>query len=137
MAVLEGSSGQVVTAADSGGAETAVANVRSWTVTHEKAAIESTKMGDAARTYISGLHQFSGSMEVVYDDTATGLGIFDPSIDTTLRVIFRTTAPGNTKPQYEGDVIVTSVARTASFDDLVTATVDFQGTGPLIESTTS
>jgi hypothetical protein len=136
MAVLEGSSGQVVTAADSGGAETAVANVRSWTVTHEKAAIESTKMGDAARTYISGLHQFSGSMEVVYDDTATGLGIFDPSIDTTLRVIFRTTTTAS-KPQYEGDVVVTSVARTASFDDLVTATVDFQGTGPLIESTTA
>ena len=136
MAVLEGSSGQVVTAPDSGGTETAVANVRSWTVTHEKNAIESTKMGDAARTYISGLHQFSGSMEVVYDDTATGLGIFDPSADATLHVIFRTTTTAS-KPQYEGDVIVTSVARTASFDDLVTATVDFQGTGPLIESTTS
>ena len=130
MATFTGENGKVeITAEDSAGTVT-VAEVRSWTVEHTKDVIEDTVMGDAARTYKSGLHQFTGSMEVVYDSThTTATNAFDASQDGALTVEFYPDA--STGQKFTGSVIVTSVSRTASFDDLVTATVNFQGTGAL------
>jgi len=130
MATYTGENGKVeITAEDSAGTVT-VAEVRSWTVEHTKDVIEDTVMGDAARTYKSGLHQFSGSMEVVYDDGHTAASnAFDPAQDGALSVEFYPNSTSGEK--FSGSVIVTSVSRTASFDDLVTATVNFQGTGAL------
>jgi predicted secreted protein len=99
-------------------------------VEHTKDVIEDTVMGDAARTYKSGLHQFTGSMEVVYDDGHTAASdAFRPDNDGDLFVEFYPNASSGEK--FTGKVIVTSVSRTASFDDLVTASVSFQGTGAL------
>jgi len=44
---------------------------------------------------------------------------------------------GSSSPaqKFSGSVIVTSVSRTASFDDLITATVNFTGSGPLTVAT--
>ena len=130
MATFTGENGQVnITSADSAGVVT-VAEVRSWTVEHSKDVIEDTVMGDAARTYQSGLHQFTGSMEVVYDSThSTATYAFDPANDGALSVEFYPDA--TTGQKFTGSVITTSVSRTASYDDLVTATVNFQGTGAL------
>jgi predicted secreted protein len=130
MATFTGENGKVeLTAEDSAGTVT-VAEVRSWTVEHTKDVIEDTVMGDAARTYKSGLHQFTGSMEVVYDSTHTSAtNAFDPAQDGALTVEFYPDA--TTGQKFSGSVIVTSVSRTASFDDLVTATVNFQGSGAL------
>jgi len=130
MATFTGENGKVeISAEDSAGTVT-VAEVRSWTVEHSKDVIEDTVMGDAARTYQSGLHQFSGSMEVVYDSThTTATNAFDPSQDGALSIEFYPDATSGQK--FTGSVIVTSVSRTASFDDLVTATANFQGTGAL------
>jgi len=133
MATYTGENGQVKLGTDSTG-ETAVTQVRSWTVEHTKDVIEDTVMGDAARTYKSGLHQFTGTMEVVYDDGHTAASdAFRPDSDAALYVEFFPNSTSGEK--FTGQVIVTSVSRTASFDDLVTASVSFQGTGALdIES---
>ena len=128
MATITGENGKVMWGPDSGGATNTVASVRSWTVEHVKDTVENTAMGDAARTYLSGLHAFTGTMEVLYDSTEDGDAIFDPANDATLSVEF---FPSATGVKYVGDVIVTSVSRTASFDDVVSATVSFQGTGVL------
>ena len=131
MATFTGENGQVdLTSADSAGVIT-IAEVRSWTVEHTKDVIEDTTMGDAARTYKNGLHQFTGSMEVIYDSTHTGsTNAFDPSQDTAMTVEFYTSSTAGSQ-KFSGSVLVTSVSRTASFDDLVTATVNFQGSGAL------
>ena len=135
MATYTGENGKVeITAEDSAGTVT-VAEVRSWTVEHTKDVIEDTVMGDAARTYKPGLHSFTGSMEVVYDDAHTGSSnAFNPDQDGALSVEFWPSTSGGEK--FTGSVIVTSVSRTASYDDLVSATVNFQGTGALTASTT-
>jgi predicted secreted protein len=127
MATFTGENGQVKAGAD--GAEVAIAEVRSWTVEHTKDVIEDTVMGDAARTYKSGLHSFTGTMEVVYDTGHDALGAFDPSDDTALFVEFYPSS--STGNKFTGEVIVTSVSRSASFDDMITASVSFQGTGAL------
>lgn len=129
MATYTGENGQVKIGSDSAG-ETAIAEVRSWTVEHTKDVVEDTVMGDAARTYKNGLHQFTGSMEVVYDDGHTAASdAFRPDNDGNLFVEFYPSSSAGEK--FTGKVIVTSVSRTASFDDLVTTTVNFQGTGAL------
>lgn len=130
MATYTGENGTVKVTSDDSAGLVSVAEVRSWTVEHTKDVIEDTVMGDAARTYKSGLHQFTGSMEVVYDsDHTTTSNAFNPDNDDTLQVEFYPNS--STGEKFTGNVIVTSVSRTASFDDLVTATVNFQGTGAL------
>lgn len=132
MATLTGENGKVMFGDDSGGASTQVAEVRSWTIEHTKDVIEDTAMGDPARTYLSGLHQFTGTMECMFDTANTNLAVFDPANDNTLSVEF---FPAATGVKYVGDVIVTSVSRTASFDDLITVSCAFQGSGVLHEQT--
>ena len=129
MATYTGENGTVKIGTDSAG-EVAIAEVRSWTVEHTKDVIESTVMGDAARLYKSGLHSFTGSMEVIYDDGHTAASdAFRPDNDGDLYIeFFPNTTTGE---KFTGKVIVTSVSRTASFDDLVTCTVNFQGNGAL------
>jgi len=130
MATYTGELGKVDITSDDSAGLTTIAEVRSWTVEHTKDVIEDTTMGDAARTYKSGLHSFTGSMEVVYDDGHTSASnAFNPAQDGALSVEFWPSTTGGEK--FTGSVIVTSVSRTASFDDLVTATVNFQGTGAL------
>jgi predicted secreted protein len=130
MATLTGENGTVKFGTDSAGSFTAVAEVRSWTVEHTKDVIEDTVMGDAARTYKNGLHSWTGSMEMLYDTTQDGdLTIMNPGDDSTLYVEFYPVATSGEK--YSGEVLVTSVSRNASYDDMITATVSFQGTGPL------
>lgn len=135
MATLTGQLGQVKIGNDSAGAETAIAEVRSWTVEHTKEVIENTAMGNASRTYLNGLLDFTGSMEVIYDTGHTAATkAFSPESNDDLFVDFVTsTAVGSQK--FSGQVIVTSVSRTASYDDLITATVNFQGTGGLTAGT--
>ena len=129
MATYTGENGTVKLGDDSAG-EVAIAEVRSWTVEHTKDVIEDTVMGDSARTYKSGLHQFTGSMEVVYDDGHTAASdAFRPDNDGDLFVeFFPSTSSGE---KFSGKVIVTSVSRSASYDDLITCSVSFQGTGPM------
>jgi predicted secreted protein len=134
MATITGENGKVMFGSDSGGATDQVLEVRSWTVEHTKDVIENTSMSNGgARTYISGLHQFTGSMECIFDTTQSqDVAIFNPASDATLAVELY---PNTTGVKYTGNVIVTSVSRTASFDDLVTVSVAFQGNGILHEET--
>ena len=130
MSTYTGENGKVEITSDDSAGLTTIAEVRSWTVEHTKDVIEDTVMGDAARTYKPGLHSFTGSMEVVYDDGhISASNAFNPAQDGALSVEFWPSTTGGEK--FTGSVIVTSVSRTASFEDLVTATVNFQGTGAL------
>lgn len=145
MATLTGELGQVkIDNVDSAGSTVAVAEVRSWTITHTQDVIEDTVMGDGARTYKKGLTNFSGSFEGMYDTGHVGTNgaVFDldrtndfGSEDHTgiLTGEFLTsTATGSKK--YSGEILITSIERNASFDDMVTFTANFQGSGVLTES---
>lgn len=141
MAVLTGEKGTVKVDTNDSGSPTAVADVRSWTITHTADTIETTSMDSGgARTYAKGLTQFTGSMEVVYNDdhVSTNGSVFNPedSQDGTLSIEFFTSTDVGAK-KYTGECLVTSVTRTSSYDDLITATVDFQGSGSLVEAAVS
>jgi len=128
MANYQGNNGQVKIKS---GADTltAVADVRSWSVTVTREVVENTAMGDDFRKYLKGTGSFTGSMDIVYNDSETAVVAtsMNPDTDAAVTVEFYGDAADGTK--FVGTVIVNSFAVTASYDGLMTASVSFTGTG--------
>ena len=112
----------------------AVAEIRSYSIEESADTLEDTSMGDSARTYKPSLTNFSGSLDVFWDETDTsGQGALSIGSEVTLNVYPEGDTAGDT--YYSGSAIVTGVSRTASFDGLVEASISVQGNGALTEST--
>ena len=128
----------MATFAGSGGiikiGNTAVAEVRSYSIDETMDTLEDTAMGDTSRTYKPSLKTFSGSADVFFDDTDTsGQGALTVGSSGTLSVLME----GDTQGDHSlaGAILVTGRTITASFDGLVEASITFQGTGALTEAT--
>ena len=128
MATHKGSEGTVKVGSN------AVAEIRSYSIEESADTLEDTSMGDSARTYKASLTNFSGSLDVFWDETDTsGQGALSIGSEVTLNVYPEGDASGDT--YYSGSAIVTDVSRTASFDGLVEASISVQGNGALTAST--
>jgi len=128
MATHKGSEGTVKVGSN------AVAEIRSYSIEESADTLEDTSMGDSARTYKPSLTNFSGSLDVFWDETDTsGQGALSIGSEVTLNVYPEGDQSGDT--YYSGSAIVTGVSRTASFDGLVEASISVQGNGALTEST--
>jgi len=128
MATHKGSEGTVKVGSN------AVAEIRSYSIEESADTLEDTSMGDSARTYKPSLTNFSGSLEVFWDETDTsGQGALSIGSEVTLNVYPEGDASGDT--YYSGSAIVTGVSRTGSFDGLVEASISVQGNGALTAST--
>lgn len=128
MSTHKGSEGTVKSGAN------AIAEIRSYTITQTADTIEDTVMGDSARTYLSSLTSFSGSIECYWDETdSNGQLTLDPGSTVTINIYPEGSTSGDT--YYTGSVIITEKSITASFDGMVEASFSFQGTGALSETT--
>ena len=128
MATHKGSEGTVKVGSN------AVAEIRSYSIEESADTLEDTSMGDSARTYKPSLTNFSGSLDVFWDETDTsGQGALSIGSEVTLNVYPEGDTAGDT--YYSGSAIVTGVSRTGSFDGLVEASISVQGNGALTEST--
>ena len=128
MATHKGSEGTVKVGSN------AVAEIRSYSIEESADTLEDTSMGDSARTYKPSLTNFSGSLDVFWDETDTsGQGALSIGSEVTLSIYPEGDTAGDT--YYSGSAIVTGVSRTASFDGLVEASISVQGNGALTEST--
>lgn len=128
MATHKGSEGTVKVGAN------AVAEIRSYSITETSDTLEDTVMGDSARTYLASLKSFSGSMDVFWDETDTnGQVALAPGASVTINIFPEGSSSGDT--YYTGSVIVTEKTITGSFDGMVEASISFQGTGALSETT--
>lgn len=128
MATHKGSEGTVKVGSN------AVAEIRSYSIEESADTLEDTSMGDSARTYKPSLTNFSGSLDVFWDETDTsGQGALSIGSEVTLNFYPEGDTAGDT--YYSGSAIVTGVSRTASFDGLVEASISVQGNGALTEST--
>ncbi len=130
MATLTGKAGVVQTGSN------AIAEVRSYSITQTGDTTESTSMGDSAKTFEATLTEFSGSVDVFFDDTDTS-GQVSLTIGSsfTMNLAPEGTASGAYK--LSGTAIVTDVTRTAAHDGLVEMSIAFQGTGALTIGTYS
>lgn len=112
----------------------AVAEIRSFTINETGETIEDTSMGDTSRTFKAGLKTFTASVEVFFDETdTTGQGALDVGSEVTLNVYPEGDASGDT--YFSGSTIVTGKTVTSSFDGMVEASFELQGTGALTETT--
>lgn len=130
MATFSGSDGVVLVGTDQ------VAEIRSYSIDETMDTLEDTAMGDSSRTYKTSLKQFSGSADVLFDDTdSSGQGALTVGSSVTLNVQMEGNTAGDHK--FTGTVLVTGRTISASYDGLVEASISFQGTGALTESTVS
>ena len=136
-AAYTGESGVVKFTDVASSAVTAVASVRSFTVDTEVQTIESTAMGDGSRTYLPGLRQFSGTIDLFFRDDTNGGGgqealqdaaLSTQSVATTIELYPSGTTAGI---KLSGSVIITGHSITANFDGMTEASVTFQGSGAL------
>lgn len=112
----------------------AVGSVRSFNVDYNSDTVETTKMGDAARTYTGTLKSWTASIDAIWlEDTDTGQQALNPGDEVTLNLYPEGADTGDT--YYTGTCIVTGVSVSTSFDDLVMVSFTAQGDGDLTIST--
>jgi hypothetical protein len=130
MATHAGSEGTVRVGAN------AVAEIRSYSIEETADTLEDTSMGDAARTYLPSLTTFTGSLDVLWDETnTTGQGALTIGATVTLNLYPEGNTSGDT--YYTGSAIVTGRTISASYDGLVEMSISVQGTGALTQTTVS
>lgn len=128
MATHKGSEGTVKVGSSS------IAEIRSYSIEESADVLEDTSLGDSARTYLSSLTSFSGTIDVLWDETdSSGQGALSVGSEVTLNFYPEGDGAGDT--YYTGSAIVTGVSRSASYDGLVEASISVQGNGALSETT--
>ena len=124
MATFTGKAGVVQTGSN------ALAEVRSYSISQTGETTESTSMGDSAKTFEATLTEFSGSVDVFFDDTDSS-GQVSLTIGSSFTLNLAPEGTGSGAYKLSGSAIVTDITRTASHDGLVEMTIAFQGTGAL------
>ena len=112
----------------------AIAEIRSFSIEESADTLEDTTMGDTARTYKSSLTSFSGSVDVLWDETdSSGQGALTIGAEVTLNLYPEGDAAGDT--YLTGSAIVTGRSISSSYDGLVEMSITVQGNGALTSTT--
>jgi predicted secreted protein len=128
MATHTGSEGTVKVGTD------AIAEIRSFSIEESADTLEDTSMGDTARTYKSSLTTYTGSIDVLWDESDTaGQGALTIGAEVTLNLYPEGDTTGDT--YLSGSAIVTGRSVNSSFDGLVEMSISVQGNGALTTST--
>jgi predicted secreted protein len=128
MATHTGSEGTVKVGAN------AIAEIRSFSIEQSADTLEDTTMGDTARTYKSSLTTYTGTVDVLWDETdTTGQGALTIGASVTLNLYPEGDTSGDT--YYTGTAIVTGRTINSSFDGLVEMSISVQGSGALTQTT--
>lgn len=113
-----------------------IAEVRSWSVEQTSDTNEDTVMGDSWRTHKPSLKSWTGSADVLFDDTDTN-GQTACALGAVITVSFQMEGNQSGDHRLFGSAIVTGKSLSTSYDGLVEASITFQGTGTLTEGTVS
>jgi predicted secreted protein len=128
MATHTGSEGTVKVGAN------AIAEIRSFSIEESADTLEDTTMGDTARTYKPSLTTYTGTVDVLWDETdATGQGALTIGASVTLNLYPEGDTSGDV--YYTGTAIVTGRTINSSFDGLVEMSISVQGSGALSQTT--
>jgi len=111
-----------------------IAEVKSYSLEESADTIETTKMGDAARTYLPSLTSFSGSIDCFWDETDTA-GQVALAVGASVTLVFYPEGSASGDTYYSGTALVTGKTITGSFDGMVEASISVQGTGAITTAT--
>lgn len=112
----------------------AFSHVRSASVNHAIDLVEITAAAGTVKQYATTVKDFSGSIEVLHDDTTE---LFDSEIvpGTSGEIKIRPEGTTAGAVQISGNVIVSSIEFGAPYDGVVAVSIGFQGTGDLTVGT--
>ena len=111
-----------------------IAEIRSFSIDETVDTVEDTSMGDASKSYLASIKDFSGSVDVIYDETDTN-GQVALAVGSTVTLNFAPEGSDSGDVKLTGSAIVTSKSISSSFDGLVEASISVQGTGGLTTTT--
>ena len=112
----------------------AIAEIRSFSIEETADTLEDTTMGDTARTYKSSLTNYTGTIDVLWDETdTTGQGALTIGAEVTLNLYPEGDVTGDV--YYTGAAIVTGRTINSSYDGLVEMSISVHGNGALSETT--
>ena len=112
----------------------AIAEIRSFSIDETIDVVEDTSMGDSSKTYLASIKDFSGTVDVLYDETDTN-GQTALSLGSSVTLNFAPEGTDSGDVKLTGTAIVTGKSVTSSFDGLVESTITVQGTGGLTTTT--
>jgi predicted secreted protein len=114
----------------------AIAEIRSFSIEESADTLEDTSMGDGARTYKPSLTTYTGSIDVLWDETdTTGQGALTVGAEVTLNLYPEGDTTGDV--ELTGAAIVTGRSINSSYDGLVEMSISVQGNGALTTTTVS
>jgi len=131
MAVTTGNSG-VVKVIASGGTLAAVGEVRTFSIEETADTIETTSMGDTARTFVPSFTTGTVSIEALFDVDTEGSNqaVFDVGTEVDFDVL----PTGDAADEgYSGSGIVVSKSVSVPYDGMVEASFSIQTTGTITE----
>jgi len=119
--------------------------VTSWQLTAKLETLETTTLGDAQRSYVPGLQEFSGSAELLYYVDANG----NNDASKLLRNVIKTSGvattdtvtltlrltDGGTNNDVTLSAYIIDASIGSSVGEVTTAQISFQGTGALTTAT--
>ena len=135
MAFFRGEQGTVFFDKDSSGGMLEIAAVRSWSMTVEKDALETTSQGATYKANVGGLIAGTGSMELMYDAPGAGdkldliKDINTATDDGTASVELYLDETGGKK--IVGLIVITSTEYSATVGELEVVTVSFTMNGSI------
>lgn len=109
--------------------------LRSYSISQTAGTIETTTLGDAAKTYTAGQTSFSGSAEAYWDEADAAQTAI--TVGSSLTISFYAEGATSGDKFYTGTVLVTEVGVSAATDGIVETSFSFTGTGALALSTVS
>ena len=112
----------------------AIAEIRGFSIDETIDTVEDTSMGDSSKTYLASIKDFSGSVDVLYDETDTN-GQTALSVGSSVTLNFAPEGTDSGDVKLTGTAIVTGKSVSSSFDGLVESTISVQGTGGLTTGT--
>lgn len=114
----------------------AIAEIRSFSIEESADTLDDTSMGDGARTYKPSLTTYTGSIDVLWDETdTTGQGALTVGAEVTLNLYPEGDTTGDV--ELTGAAIVTGRSINSSYDGLVEMSISVQGNGALTTTTVS
>ena len=112
----------------------AIAEIRSFSIEETADTLDDTTMGTIARTYKSSLTTFTGTIDVLWDETdESGQGALIIGASVTLNLYPEGVTSGDV--YLTGEAIVTGRSVNSTFDGLVEMSISVQGNGALSQTT--
>jgi predicted secreted protein len=112
----------------------AFSHVRSASINHAIDLVEITAAGGTVKQYASTVKDFSGTVEVLHDDSTE---LFDSEVvpGSTGEIKIRPEGTGSGAVTINGNVIISSIEFGVPYDGVVAVSVGFQGTGDMTVGT--